>query len=757
MATEPIGPEDMGLPVGPAVDELPAPDTPPEPPDEEAIKKAAQTLVKDYELDDRPVHELISRECRKFELYWQNIQDIIWDTTNRDWVSASGVLQSTHDIDIDPTILDKTIGIYRSYGEIVAAALSQTTPIVRFPPNDADSGADLTTARTSDAIAELIAKHNDAQLLFLRALYTKFNQHFVAAFHCVVTDEQFGTVERPVIGMEENTFATGETVCPMCGAPMMGDMCTLCNFQGMGEPEQMTEQVPVVKEVLTEPKGRIRIEVWGPRNVKVQPYCKDITASPYLILETDLHENLIKELYPEFKSEMSTDMGDIRRVDRRPVIDFIDTRKIHTLKRCWLRPWAFNGVKDEDILAHLKTTYKKGLFIVICEDQVLEMTEENLDEHWDFVVDPFSEYIHGDPRGKFLLPLQDMTNDCEMLALETILHNIPEMYADPKVVNFKTYGEKEAKPGQLNQATAPEGQALASGFFQPQGATLSKEVDNFLQRLQELAQFVIGAPPSIFGGAQQGGSGTLGEYQQSRAQAQQRLGTDWKMLNKWWAKVMDKCVTEYRAFMKQLAQKVQDPAYAESFVKKTGENYVNVWIRLEDMVGATGEAEPETSDQFPVSWEQQRGLLFEILQNPNPTMQGLVSNPENIGTVRDILGMYKLKIPGEQDHDKQLFEIQQMLGGQPQMIEQFIDNHQIHWITTSSWANSPTGRDAKITNPQGYQLVLQHAMQHYLAMQAMVPPAAGGAAPDSGAGPAEDQGSSQPPDTGGAKGEPPKE
>jgi hypothetical protein len=172
------------------------------------------------------------------------------------------------------------------------------------------------------------------------------------------------------------------------------------------------------------------------------------------------------------------------------------------------------------------------------------------------------------------------------------------------------------------------------------------------------------------------------------------------------------------------------------------------------MIGETGEAEPETSDQFPVSWEQQRGLLFEILQNPNPTMQGLVSNPENIGTVRDILGMYKLKIPGEQDHDKQLYEIQQMLNGQPAMIEQFIDNHQIHWITTASWANSPTGREAKVTNPMGYQLVLQHAMQHYLAMQAMMMPAEGGPV-QQGEGPAEAQGSSERPETSGAKGEPP--
>jgi hypothetical protein len=412
-------------------------------------------------------------------------------------------------------------------------------------------------------------------------------------------------------------------------------------------------------------------------------------------------------------------------------------------------------MQNEEFRSYCRKNFQNGAYIASCDDQLLEMAEENMVEHWTFLKEPFSEYIHGDPRGKFLVPLQDMFNDVEMLAQETILHNIPEMYADGRVVNFKTYSEKEARPGQLNQATAPEGMNLSAGFFQPQGATLSKEVDLFLQRVQELAQFIVGAPPSIWGGTQEGGSGTLGEYQQSRAQAQQRLGVDWKMLNRWWAEIMTKCVKEYRDYMKQLSMQLRDPAYSENFVQKNGEQYVNVWIHLEDLNGEVGEAEAESSDQFPVSWEQMRGLLFELFQVANPAIQGILTDPENIGAVRDILGIYKLKIPGEQDRDKQLVEIQQMLKGMPVMIEQFIENHQIHWLTINSWANSPSGRDAKLTNPMGYQLVLQHAMQHMMAIQGQMmaqQPQAPAGSPEEG--PAEAQGSSERPDTGGAKGEP---
>jgi len=736
----------------------------PEIPDEEQVKAELLSILETYEQDDRSAHEKISSECRKYELYWQNIQDIIWDNTSRDWVSASGVLQSSRGLDVDPSILDKAIGIYRSYGEIVAAALSQTIPSVRFFPSNADSGKDITTAQTSSAISKLIQKHNDAQLLFLKALYTKFNQHFVCAYHTVVTDEQYGTAKRPVVDIKLMPSPTGQQICSGCGMPepMMDDaavaagMCPNCGATEAPIDEMVDEPTPYVKEVLEFPKGRVRIEVYGPRHVKIQPNCKEFTSSPYLILETELHENLIHELYPKYKIKGVENELDVRRVDRRPTLEDVDTRKIHTLKRCWLRPWALNGIQDENMLAYLRSIGNEGLQITLVDKQIVEIVNESVDDHWTFCLDPFAEYVHGDPKGKFLAPIQDMYNDDIMLALETILHNIPEMFADPNVLNFKKYNDKEARPGQMNQAVAPEGQTLAAGFYQPQGATLSKEVDNFTARLNELAQFVIGAPPSIWGGTQSGGSATLGEYQQSRAQAQQRLGTDWKMLNYWWRDIMEKAVKEFREFMKELAQQVGDPNYAENFVQRNGETYTNIWIRLEDMLGEVGECEAETSDQFPVSWEQKRGLLFEIFQSPNPVLANMATDPENLGTIRDISGLYELKVPGADSRDKQLYEIEQMLLGMPVQPEQYVDNHQVELVTIQAWANSPTGRETKLTNPQGYQLVLQHAMMHFAMMQAMMapPPEQGGG--KKGDSPAQSQGSAQAPGTDGAKGEPTK-
>jgi len=151
---------------------------------------------------------------------------------------------------------------------------------------------------------------------------------------------------------------TGEMTCPDCGAPSSGlPMCEMCGSNNPPIAEQVEGSVPYIKDTVTAPKGRVRIEVYGPRSVKVQPFCKDVSASPYIILETDLHESLIKELYPKYVSSGSEDQSNLRMIDRRPTNDLVDSRKIHTLKRCWFRPWAFNSLTDESIKAAIRNQY----------------------------------------------------------------------------------------------------------------------------------------------------------------------------------------------------------------------------------------------------------------------------------------------------------------------------------------------------------------------------------------------------------------
>ena len=52
------------------------------------------------------------------------------------------------------------------------------------------------------------------------------------------------------------------------------------------------------------PKNRECLEVYGPLNVKIPVWCKDQFSTPYLILETDEHVALLKEIYPEIADKI---------------------------------------------------------------------------------------------------------------------------------------------------------------------------------------------------------------------------------------------------------------------------------------------------------------------------------------------------------------------------------------------------------------------------------------------------------------------
>jgi hypothetical protein len=728
------------------------------------LEKGLLDIVDHYEEKDRETHDQLARECAKYEYYWRGIQDLIWDPVGKEWVSASGVLREAKDSHFDPTVLEKVVNIYRSYGESVIAALANTTPPVRFFPDDAEDPADIATAKAYSSLSDKINRDNDGDFIFVRALYTIWNQHFVAAYNTHAWDEKFGTLSHDVIdtkevpitrdvcpdcgyeyteeGMEgeigpeavpppvpgqEAGFGMGEEALPMEAGSEMGPGCPQCGSQNPPISTEDVELVPFVKESYTEPKGQEIIEVYGPRNVKLPPYATELEECPYLILETELSGAYLAELYPDYLKDLtegSDEAAEIMRTEREGPYIFGNLEQARTLKRVWLRPWAFNML-PEDKRKPLKKKYPNGCIVFIVDDMVLEHYDEDMDDHWTLVADPLSHEVHGDPMGKPLIPIQDMVNDLESLSYETVLAGVPEFFFDTQVLNAEAYSQIEAKPNQGVPAQAPPGQNLGAGFFQPKSASLSRETVEFRSSQDQNAQFVTGAFPSIYGGMLKGDR-TLGEYQQSRAQALQRLLLKWKFLNKWWAKVMFKACESYRRNMET----------DEKFVKQEGDSFENVWIRQSDMTGRIADVYPEASDQFPMTWEQTRGVIMELLQIQHPFVQQVFMDPRNMDEMSKIFSLSKFKVPGQEHRFKQKYELSKIKQGQPVMVDPILDDHNSHLQVLMDWAASAEGREAQEMNPQLYQAVLMHAQEHQMIIQEQMamqaPPEEGGGGAPSG-------------------------
>ena len=231
-------------------------------------------------------------------------------------------------------------------------------------------------------------------------------------------------------------------------------------------------------------------------------YAKSLTACPYLLLASEHHVSQMLELFPQIREKLappSPKTGDYVRQTRVPIYQTATNSNVCTLQRIWFRPWAFNYIADEELQAKLRTAFPKGCLVYFVDDVFADAVEEKIDEHWTFVPDPMSEYLYGMPKGLVMKPIQDIVNDIENLALETILHGIPETFADTDVLNFEKYADIESAPGQIIPAHAKDGQTLSSGFHTIKATTLGQELSVYRQQRDTNAQFTTGILPSVYG------------------------------------------------------------------------------------------------------------------------------------------------------------------------------------------------------------------------------------------------------------------
>src|SRR6185295_614222 len=221
-------------------------------------------------------------------------------------------------------------------------------------------------------------------------------------------------------------------------------------------------------------------------------------------------------------------------------------------------------------------------------------------------------------------------------------------FADPKVLNFNAYRQSEVIPGGIYPATPKSGKPLSEGFYEVKTATLSQEVLPFSQKIQEMGQVVSGALPSLFGG-QTSGSRTASEYSMSRAQAQQRLQTTWKMLMVWWKTIFGKVIPMYIKEMKDDEKQVKKDEFG---------NFLNVFIRMSELQGKIGNIELEANENLPITWNQQKDAIMELFNLNNEAIMGTLMTPENMPYIKRAIGLNDYIIPGEDDRQKQYEEIQ---------------------------------------------------------------------------------------------------
>jgi hypothetical protein len=675
-------------------------------------------LLEKYEKEDDYVRKQQIKTWKKADEFWSGIQFVFWSESRQNWISPTETRwfsQEEGREESEGPFYDFVINIYKAHGESIIAALGAQIPGVRFPPDDADDDEDIMTSRTYSKIADLIQRHNDAKVTYLMALFMLWNQGLVCAYHAPKADRAFGKINIP-------KYKQGLT-CPNCQEQKpvdedndeeidteAGSPCPTCGT--------MMQMGTVLDGFSDAPKTRVLIDIYGPLFVKVPYHARTQKDFKYLCFGIDQPKALMKDLYPDIKDEINADQSDMmqfERMARSPstysAASRVDeNRDLTTFRRCWIRPWAFEdlGPEKEEEIKKLKKLFPHGCYMAFIGSTYAEARDEDLDKYWTIGKAGLSTYIHSDPLGQPLMPVQEMTNVMRNLTLETIEQGIPSTFADPEVIDFNNYARHEARPGMVYPARKRLGEKMSDSFYEGGRATLSGEVPVFGQQLERDGQFVTGSFPSIYGGATDAKSRTAAEYNMSRQMALQRLSIVWTFVTSWWAKMMEKCVHLY----------VDNMISDEKYTTRENNDYVSVWIRKSEATGHVGDVEPEGSDSFPISMPQKQAMFLKLLDLKDDMLHAAMFDPSNRKTFADIMGFPDLEIPGENQRIKQSRETAMMMQGQPVPIEPGLDDDDIHIFTLRNYLVDSVGLDAKQTNPQGYELCKQHLQEHEKSAQA---------------------------------------
>jgi len=172
-----------------------------------------------------------------------------------------------------------------------------------------------------------------------------------------------------------------------------------------------------------------------------------------------------------------------------------------------------------------------------------------------------------------------------------------------------------------------------------------------------VAQFLTGLFPAVFGGNMEDVK-TASGYALARDQALGRLGLVWRRMKQFYADVL---LLSVDVFRKNRPNDAEIPLLGPDGV------FDSHVIRIAELKGNIC-VHPEADETFPRLKSQQRGVLQQMFGINDPMIQRALTEPANLGYIKNVLGLTELVIPGEESRNKQLREIQQLLASAPIVI-----------------------------------------------------------------------------------------
>jgi hypothetical protein len=781
------------------------------------LQEALRRLVLQYSTESESTRRQEIRRIKQAHQFWRGLHYLWWNERDQNWhLPFEQKLMDGSSVEDLPRY-EFVTNIYQAFGLSLVSVLSQDVPRVRFFPSSAQAEEDVAAAKAATEVAGLVERNNRIGNLIVDEAFNLWTDGKVGAYvRFVVDGQRFGFHPETEISAREVKLGDDMYVCPECSSetPASGEgnspasssagilpaklrandesqprpvekhrdvtnSCDQCGALLTEEDFVAAEMVtiPAAQTRLRVPNGQEVITIVGGLELKTPPWAGEMHEYPYVQWNMEVHQARLRAAYPhaadKIGSPVATSMQEYERLARLaqsqggPLTEGGDFNiNLITFQRTWLRPWAFFALEDKSLRDELLQLFPDGAYVAFAGDAYCESRNENMDDHWRVMHALPGDGSSGRPAlGDALISVQERFNTLSNLQMETYEYGIPPIYADSEVLDFDSLQNQTAEPGVHYPARAKPGQSLAAGFFQPAPAEVPPDLAEHAANLMgPVAQFLTGAFPALFGGAMSNND-TASGYAMARDQAMGRIGLVWRRMKFFHADVMLLAVDCFRK---------NRPHDVEVTLLGAGAAFESKWIRLADLKGNLF-SYPETDEQYPTLWSQQRAVLLQLLSTPDPQIQSVLAHPENMALVKRLIGLEEFVIPDEESRTKQYREIAQLVGESPvvhrevigdasgnagfqpagltfdvgsqnrrqdarspssgqaaatnpvandpnaNVVEtmlpsivpdEFADNHAVELEICKRWFSSDAGQVAKIEAPLGYANVRAHAMLH---------------------------------------------
>ncbi len=708
------------------------------------LVEALRSMVVDYRAEGIVARRNEIRRIRQARMFYQGLQYAFWDSNQDMWVVPfTSRLYDDKDEEEQPRFMYVT-NFYLGYALAFIAVMSSDVPNVSVRPAKASKIEDVRAAESATDVIGVIEENNKPVDTLEDVGYYLFTDGKIGAYVRYVADaERFGTSEEPVI--ETHFQAMGEDLytCPNCQAQSPEDQvaatgmlaCPQCGQQLGPQDFQKAPRVPVPVQTSTKevPNGQEVITIVGGLELNTPVWARKMYQFPYLQWQMEVHRAKLKASFPHIEDKIQ--MGGSQSADEvyartsrltvaqgLPAVVPGDTLyDLVTYSQTWIRRSSFFRIEDKALRKELLDLFPHGCYVAFAGDTYCISRDEKMDDHWRvmhaYPGDGQNRPSVGDP----VIDLQERYNTLSNIAMEMYEEDLGENFFDVNMISADAISDRTVEPGSWTPVNVGPGKSLDGAVKKLASGDVPVSLPQYAEEMSgEIAQFVTGLFPAVFGGEAKGAGGeTKGGYELSRDQAMGRIGLVWRRLKEFYADVMMlgvKCFAENR------------PADVEISVEGVDGKDEPDYIRLNDLQGNI-KVKAEGDENFPRMTSQKKAALQQMFAvfKGDPGFTAMMDQPSNLEFARDVNGLNELQLPGVDAARQQKVETKTLLKTPPQQVpdqtgkpqpqstvkvDPLLDDHDAHLQEIQRLVESEDGQKIKRTNPGGFDNLRQHAIEH---------------------------------------------